>query len=395
MPLLLLLLVLFAVGGGAAYYLRADNGYVLLSYGHWMLETSVVGFIGALFVVVLLLVLLLRLFGASFRLPRNVRGALARRRLKHEHEALSKGLLLWLAGRDERAEVTLQKHLPEDGAAAAPHHLLAATAASRQQEHARAQHYLRRAAETDTAFGNEAIARMQAQSARDAQDLAAARRALESLRDRSPSHPRVYPDLITVMLAQRDWQAALELLRTTQKVRGWLPEQWMDCLRSAMFGALQDAQRIEDARQIWAQAPAVAREAHDIEAHYAEALLRLNAETEFMRVIHKALERRWAPELVQLFLRAEPPDIVAALASVEQWLQRHGEQPELLLAAAQTCRRNRLWGKARSYLDALMRQQPRDPAARFEYGQLCLAVQQPEEARAHFEEGLKQALKPA
>ena len=110
-----------------------------------------------------------------------------------------------------------------------------------------------------------------------------------------------------------------------------------------------------------------------------------------MAVVHKALEQRWDPAMLGCFLRAELPDQVAALASVEQWLQRHGEQPELLLAAAHTCRRNRLWGKARSYLDALVAQAP-SAEAHFEYGQLCAATKQPEEASRHFEAGLKRAL---
>ena len=80
MRALLLLLLLFAVGAASAYYLRADNGYVLVSYGQWMLETSVVGFLAALAALIVVVLVVLRLLGAGLRLPKSVRDALARQR---------------------------------------------------------------------------------------------------------------------------------------------------------------------------------------------------------------------------------------------------------------------------------------------------------------------------
>lgn len=390
MRALLLLLLLFAVGAASAYYLRADNGYVLVSYGQWILETSVVGLLAALAALVVALLFLLRLFGAGWRLPKSVREALGRRRDERRHRALARGLLQWLAGRAERAEVTLQKDLPENFEAAC-HHLIAARAADELGQGQRAAHYLERAAAIDHPAAGEAVTLMQATLAESAEDLESARVALESLRQRSPSHPRVHPLLARVLLAQQQWRDAFVLLRGAEKARGWVEGEWAATTEQALCGALAECERLEDARQLWAQAPASLQREPRCELGYAETLLRLNDEKALMAVVHKALERRWDAGMLRCFLRAEIPDQVAALASVEQWLQRYGEQPELLLAAAHTCRRNRLWGKARSYLDALLAQQP-SAEAHFEYGQLCAATHQPEEASRHFEAGLKRAL---
>ncbi|MBY8964693.1 hypothetical protein KHP57_03180 [Algiphilus sp. NNCM1] len=390
MRAVLLLLLLFAAGAAAAYYLRADNGYVLVTYGHWMLETSVVGFTAALVVLLVALLLLLRALGAGIRLPSSVREGLQRRRANRQHRALKQGLMQWLAGRFERAEVTVEKDLPE-GKEAGAHHLIAAMAAHRQRNSDRVAHYLQRAAVIDDGLVGEATTLLQAKYAIEGGDLEAARADLEALRQRSPSHPRLYPALAQVMLAQHDWRAAYELLCTAEKARGWAGEQWTEYTLEALAGALAEALRLDEARQLWAQLPATLRKTVHAERLYAEALYRLNAEKELMTVVHRALEQRWDPVMVRLFLRAETPDHVAALASAEQWLQRHGEQPELLLAAAHTCRRNRLWGKARSYLDALIEQAP-SAEAHYEYGLLCSATEQPEAARQHYEEGLRRAL---
>lgn len=390
MRAVLLLLLLFAAGAAAAYYLRADNGYVLVTYGHWMLETSVIGFAAALVAVLVALLFLLRALGAGIRLPSSVRGSLLRRRVNRQHRAMTQGLLQWLAGRFERAEVTVEKELP-DGKEAGAHHLIAAMAAHRLREPARVTHYLQRAAVIDDGLVGEATTLLQAEYATEGGDLETARADMEALRQRSPSHPRLYPVLARVMLAQHDWRAAFELLCGAEKARGWAGDQWSEYTIEALQGALGEALRIDEARQLWSQLPGTLKKTAQAERLYAESLLRLNAEKELMTLIHRALEQRWDPVMVRLFLRAETPDVVAALASAEQWLQRHGEQPELLLAAAHTCRRNRLWGKARSYLDALIAQAP-SAEAHFEYGQLCSATDQPEAARQHYEEGLRRAL---
>lgn len=390
MRAVLLLLLLFAVGAAAAYYLRADNGYVLITYGHWMLETSVVGLAAALVALLVAVLFILRALGAGIRLPSSVRGALSRRRANRQHQALIQGLMQWLAGRFERAEVTVEKDLPESKEAGA-HHLIAAMAAHQQRESGRVSHYLQRAAVIDDPLVGEATTLLQAEYATDGGDLASARADMEALRQRSPSHPRLYPVLAKIMLAQHDWRAAFELLCGAEKARGWAADQWSEYTIEALRGALREALRLDEARQLWSHLPASLKKTAQAERLYAEALLRLNAEKELMTVIHRALEQRWDPAMVRLFLRAETPDNVAALASAEQWLQRHGEQPELLLAAAHTCRRNRLWGKARSYLDALVAQAP-SAEAHYEYGQLCSATDQPEAARQHYEEGLRRAL---
>lgn len=391
MRLLLLLLVLFTVGAASAWYLRDENGYVLLSYGQWMVETSVVGFAAALIVAVLLLMLLFRAVAASVRLPGTVRNAMAQRRARKQHHALVQGVKHWLAGREERAEVLLQKAVPDSDEAAA-WFLLCALAAQRHPE--RARHYLERAAVLDDPLAEEAIALMRGDAAvrdADAGALAQARDALQALRRRAPSHPRIYPALAEVMVAAGDWSGALDLLRDAEKARGWAPGRWRELMTRALRGALDDAQRIEDAKSVWARVPRQLQTDAACTLDYARSLHRLNAENECLALIHRTLDRQWVPELVQLFLRMEPADRVAALSSVEQWLQRHGDKPELLLVAAHTCRRNRLWGKARSYLDALLAQSP-GPQACYEYGRLCAETDRPDEARAHFQKGLELAL---
>ena len=75
---------------------------------------------------------------------------------------------------------------------------------------------------------------------------------------------------------------------------------------------------------------------------------------------------------------------------MEQWLGRYGEKPELLQLAGHVCLRNKLWGKARSYLEAGVQAAP-TPQAYLDLARLCQDVQQPEQAAQFYRQGLELA----
>ena len=121
-------------------------------------------------------------------------------------------------------------------------------------------------------------------------------------------------------------------------------------------------------------------------------MARLNAESEAVAVINRALKSRWDAELVRCFGGLESIDPVAQLASIEQWLQRYGEETELLIAAGLTCARNRLWGKAGSYLEAAAASHD-TPVVYWHLGQLAERNQKVDVALAHYRRGLEVAAK--
>ncbi|MCT6631930.1 hypothetical protein N4E61_14655, partial [Staphylococcus aureus] len=61
---------------------------------------------------------------------------------------------------------------------------------------------------------------------------------------------------------------------------------------------------------------------------------------------------------------------------------------ELLITAGRVCLRNKLWGKSRSYLDAVLRVAPR-PAADLELARLSELTQNSDAARQFYKQGLE------
>ena len=103
--------------------------------------------------------------------------------------------------------------------------------------------------------------------------------------------------------------------------------------------------------------------------------------------IAQELKRDWRSALVALYGQVEAPDASKQLKRAENWLRTHGEDAELLLAAARLCLRTELWGKARSYLETVIAIRP-TPEAYQEYGRLLSHLGDSDAAADAYRDGL-------
>jgi HemY protein len=99
------------------------------------------------------------------------------------------------------------------------------------------------------------------------------------------------------------------------------------------------------------------------------------------------LNKQWDTELVRLYGRIKSPDAASRLSVAEGWLKAQPKDPELLLTLARLCLQNRLWGKARSYLEASIGILPKVEAYQ-ELGLLLEQLGEPDKALECFRTGL-------
>lgn len=389
--LLLIFLALLAAGAAAAYYLRSETGYVLLSYGDWILETSLPGFVVAVFVVILALYYGLRLLNAGVNLPETVRHYLQRRRAERARVSFEAGLLKLLEGNWKRAEIELVRRAA-DHHAAHLNYLAAARAAQRLGAPDRRDHYLQLAAASDPRMEFATlITRAELQMERGEHQLA--RETAQRLREQQPEHPYAIELLAESLAALGEWDALRRLLADTSRIRALTPERRRELLLRAHQALMEQAvaqARLEQLKALWDAAPTDARALPALRRVYAHGLTRLNAQADAIALVLKTLQQDWDCELVTLYGELSAGDPVTQLANVEAWLNQYGERAELLVTAARACARNRLWGKARSYLEAVIRLQP-TPAAYLELARVCEQTQQPEEAQQFCRQGLELA----
>jgi HemY protein len=386
----LFLLFGFVAGLVAILLLRPDTGYVLINYGPWVAETSlaVLVFGLALFFVVVWAVL--KLSGLAVRLPRSLREGIDRRRADRARDAFESGLLALFEGNWARAESELIKRASDHHA---PHlnYLAAARAAQRQVALDRRDHYLRLAA-LNRPEHEFATLLSQADLQRKRGEHAATRDTALKLRARDPAHPFAIELLAESHAALGEW-AALRTLLLESASRGAIAasryEQLLGrAIRELMQQAVDDA-RLPNLKALWDSAGAL-REDREIRRSYARGLARLNADNEALALIAQALSVDWDGELALLYGDLHAGDPVSQLATVESWLALYGEKTELLQVAGHVCLANRLWGKARSYLEAVIAIAP-TPKACLDLARLCADTQQPEEAARHYRLGLELA----
>ena len=386
----LFLLFVFVCGLVAILLLRPDTGYVLINYGPWVVETSLAVLVLGVALWFLLVWLVVRLSGFAFRLPTSLREAVDRRRADRARDSFENGLLALFEGNWARAESELVKRASDHHA---PHlnYLAAARAAQRQAASDRRDHYLRLAA-LNSPEHEFATLLSQADLQRKRGEFEATRQTAMQLREKDPRHPFAIELLAESHAALGEWAALRELLlepasdgAITLKRR----EQLMSrALRELMRQAIDEA-RLPVLKALWESAGEL-RDDREVRLVYVRGLARLNADSEALALIAQALAIDWDADLALLYGDLHANDPIGQLATVEQWLALYGEKPELLQIAGHVCLANRLWGKARSYLEAVLAIAP-TPKACLDLARLCADTQQPEEAALHYRQGLELA----
>lgn len=384
--LLLLFFVFLTAGVGLALIFREHNGYVLIAYADWRLETSLFFFVAALVVAFWLLVVLWRLAVAGVLLPANLRALVARRRAKKAQRSLHTGLLRLYEGHWTEAEQELVR-LAERNENPTINYLAAARAAQYQHALTRRDRYLERAA----AGGNAELAvlltqaELQLEQQQDAEALA----SLTRLREIEPEHPHVLRLLADLCERLGDWPQLRELLNPLRKADIVSQIRWRELAVAAWGDVLDNTEGRTDALvAAWRQLPRAMRHDVSLQHKYATRLRDADGHDEAANLIKASLKSGWDPGLVLLFGELDTDNRTQQLATIEGWLKQYGEEPELLLVAGRLCLRDRLWGRARSYFENALAGASR-PQALLDLGRLFEEIDQQEDARQAYRQGLE------
>lgn len=387
------LLILIALGAGAAvaFYLRADSGYVLVHYRGWTVETSLLALLGAVVLGAPLTLYLFRALIGLLRLPAVLMRMSERRRAERARDSFEDGLLKLLEGHWQRAEIELVRRAA-DHSASHLNYLAAARAAQRMGSAERRDHYLELAARDapEIAFAT-GLTQAELQSERG--EYALAKATALKLRESDPAHPYPIELLAESHHALGEWAELHGLLTLTEKLASPPPARRRELLLKALFERMRvaiDDARLDGLKQLWQQTPNELRSDPALRLQYVSGLARLNAHAEASELISRVLASEWDADLARLYGQLHAADPLGQLASIESWLNQYGEKPELLITAGRACRANKLWGKARSYLEAVIRTNP-TPAAYLELATLCEQTQNLEEAAKLHRQGLELA----
>jgi HemY protein len=378
----LVIVLALIVGALAAHLVLADNGYVLINFRGYVVETSV----PILALVLLLGYVALRLLVKVWRAPRHLGEAWARARINYAGRQATKGYIALAEGRLARGERLLTRgaRLSETPLL---NYLAAARAAQMQGDRDRRDGWLRMACEQEPA-AEDAVLLTQAELQLEDGQYAEALVSLNRVRARHPTHAQALKLLGELHYRRREWQPLAELLPLLRR-RGNVPAGMLDDWSVDTYGNIMTTVRLDRTAldQVWEEVPRHLRREPRLTLTRARALVACGSVEDAEAEIRRTLREDWSEALINLYGELPAADPAAHLKRTEAWLKERPDDPALLLAAGRASVRHQLWGKARSYLEASLAIRPAPEAYRA-LGQLMARVGEAQSASKAYERGL-------
>ncbi|MCG8426031.1 MAG: heme biosynthesis protein HemY [Chromatiales bacterium] len=388
MRTLILGLIMLAVSVVLTLAVKQDNGYVLLGYGNWTVEGSLAFFVIVNLLLFAVFYLAIRFVLRLWAVPGRVSHWNQRRGTRKAQKALTQGLVELSEGNWKGAEKDLVRFA---GKSETPllNYLAAARSAQQQGANERRDHYLQLAHESMPS-ADVAVSLTQAELQLANEQYEQALATLKHLRSIAPKHTHVLKLLKELYERLGEWQALYDLLPELKK-RKVINETEQRSLELNIFRSmLNQAAQDENPQTLvtrWRNMPVPVRSNEAMVTVYANHLLNRKQYDQVESLLRDAITRQWSDDLVELYGRVAAQDSAKQLAIAEGWLKDHARAPVLLLTLGRLSIRSRLWGKARSYLEASIGIEPSVDAYR-ELGALLERMDEGQKALDCFKEGL-------
>lgn len=385
---LIALLVIVSLSVAFAMLAKDDPGYVLFVWRNTTLETSLsLMFLFGLLVFGLMYALI-RLIIWFWTLPRDVKIIRDRRRFFKIQKHRQAGLFAFAEGDWKTAEKSLVKSA---GLTQRPlvDYLSAARAAQKLQAYERRDRYLAMA-DNNVEGADLAVGLTQAELQYAHGQYEEALASLIRVRNVDPKHPYALRLLAQVYRAIKAWGELVDLLPDLKKRKAMEPHELEEYTRLSCHEVMNLAvasgseSRLRDT---WERLPKAEKQTPSFIVDYARAMIARGQSDEVEPMIRHAIRQNWDDGLVHVYGLCEVTDTHQQQSRAEAWLEGHREDAVLLLTLARISLRNRLWGKARSYLEASLSIEPRGETYR-ELGALLDQLDEHDKAAECYRKGI-------
>jgi len=379
------LLVLAVLAVAVALGARLNDGYVLLVLPPWRAEVSLNLMVLVIFAGFCVFYFLLRSLALTLGMPARVSHWRAQRQKEKAAQVFQDAVRLLFEGRFGQA---LKRAGEANAAGTAPglSALIAARAAQRMREPEKQRYWLEHA-RTDDPRTEAATLMLDAEMANEERRFADALAALGRLQGKQGRHIAALRLELRARQGTGDWDGVLKLVRQLAK-RDALPAEVVREIRTQAHLA-GITKRCSDQAQLVAYLRTIPEEERGrrVVLAAARALMATGGDGDAQKLIETALERadgdNWQAELAAIYGRLTGGEQTARIARAEAWLRRHPDDAVLLMALGRMCQRQRLWGKAQSYLEASLSVAP-SQAGHLELARLLDQLDKPDEANKHY-----------
>lgn len=363
-------LLLLCVGASFTYLLQNDTGYILISYGDTSVEMrfwfGVLVSAGVFWFAWKGIGLLRRAFSA-FGVSR---AWWTESKQKRADRQTQRGLMNFVEGnwRVAKKDLVGAAKLVDNPLV---HYLAAARSAHEMGEKEETQ-FLIQQAEKHAPENDLAVAISQARIYLMEKQLEQCLAVLTRARSNNPEHPVVLELLCRTMIQLRDWATLIELLPVLAKHKVYAAAELEQLKVNAYLSQLQhlasvakkqgDHVLIKDLHVFWDALPKALKQNPKLIFCYSHELIKAKLYDEAESILRAKLKKEWHLELVNLYGKANTAKSKDQLSYAEAWLKTHEDDAALLLALGRIAKRNKLWGKARGYLEQCVKVKESAPA---------------------------------
>jgi HemY protein len=350
-------ILIIAVGLGLL--IAKDPGYVLLSYRHWTVETSLWFFMVSVLACVFALHYGLGLMDTFQTWMMRFRFWRERVFWQKAHALTARGMLALAEGKWGLAEKFLARAATR-GDLALPNYLCAAQAAAKQGALPQRDAYLQKAFDI-SASGELAVGLTQAQLQVDDAEWELALASLQRLRALVPRHAYVLKLLKRVYYELNDWESLLTLLPELQRQRLLVNSEYDVLMRRAYECLLQQSQDLDKQHAIWGMMSRQCQREPKLAMLYYRGLLAHHQTREVLERVKADLDRVWDDDLCVLFMEVEASDLLWQQKALQHWLKRYGRNAVLLNGLGKLAFRLKSFRIAENYwTDSLSLQKTRE-----------------------------------
>jgi HemY protein len=339
--LLLLILALLLLAGALAPMFKNDPGHVLINFGDWTIETSVLVLASAFLILWFAVQIAVWLWRLPLETARRMREQRAFRQLE-------KGLLALSEGDWGAAEKALEKSASTQGRTTAQY-LAAAQAADSQDAHDRREYYLEQA-DSGGSKKRFLVELTRARMLLANGNRGAALPILQGLHKHHHKHPQVLELLSRCHRELGHWDELQAILPALRKAGVLDADRAQDLQEEIAVNQLRSASNAEQLQAAWKKLPRAMRQHAAVVDAFAIGAARLEREDLAEPVISASLKHEWNSILVLRYGDPGADDRLIRLKQCEKWLKLHPDDAGLHLALGRLCAAESLWGKAREHL---------------------------------------------
>ena len=379
-PVLWTLFLLLLIGLGVNFLVE-DNGYVLIQFLEYSLETSLPIF-GLILVAVYLLI---RLIGLVWNSPSILKQRLAAKKIEKSNQRILDGLKLIGTGEFAKAEKKI-KSAVNDVDSSVLSYLMAAEASHKDGNPESSKDWFERAKrqfpEIETYISLHAAKLMI-----ESKNYDAALQSINTTLNEAPNNPVALKLLSQVYYEISDWKSLTQKAKTILGHTGSNPKLERCFSEAFNHQARALSGEEQELKNLWKKLPSAIENIPSILAARLESIMAHgqhdSAEKEFRKVIPKT----WDYRLIKLYAKLDTPDLATLSKRIERWLVDRPRDANLWLAASQLAKRDELWTQAKQFLERSI-ENTETSLAYNELGLILLELGQEDEAIKAFNKAL-------